>query len=143
VSEGQELTYKVDALPGRTYGARVARTASVLSPESRRMRVEADIERSTDCRPGMYATVTLTYDRIAGALVVPSRCLRPRGGETFVFVADGGVLAEVPVSVVRDDGARCVVNGPGMSKDSAVVVDAPPGLRAGQDVRVRWEEEGR
>lgn len=143
VRRGQDLTFQIDALPGRTFRASVARTAVSLSPQSRRMRVEADVERATGCRPGMYATVTLVYDVIADARVVPSRCLRAHEDGSSVLLADAGVLREVPVTVIEDDGAWCIVTGDGLSGESAVVLDPLPDAHSGQQVELRWESETR
>jgi len=142
VEVGEEMTFTVDALPGRSFGTEVARTVGGLSPASRRMRVEGDISQPTGCRPGMYATVTLAYESLTDALAVPSRSLRTRDGVTFVLVAINDVLEQVPVSVVEEDGVWALVNGSGLSSESAVVVDGPPGLLAGQRVRPRWEGDG-
>jgi len=139
VEPGEDMTFTVDALPGQAFRTQVTRTARSLSPASRRMRVEGDITQPTDCRPGMYARVTLRYGQLSDALAVPSRALRTKAGATIVFEATNDILEEVAVSVAEDDGAWAIVSSSGLSAESAVVVDGPPGLRAGQPVQPRWE----
>jgi multidrug efflux system membrane fusion protein len=97
VKLGQPVTVTTDALPGRTFTAKVSRIASVADPSTRNFDVEVEI-RNPDrlWRPGMIASVA-----IGGADPQTAVHLLPL--TAFVQRADGkdafGVL------VVEGDGA--------------------------------------
>lgn len=57
---GTPATVQLDALPGQTFKGKVARTAGVLDPARRTLRVEIDLPNGDGkLLPGMYGTVTL------------------------------------------------------------------------------------
>jgi membrane fusion protein (multidrug efflux system) len=58
---GQLATLRVDALKNHAFVGRVQRTAGVLDPKTRTLRVEAELdEPSPILRPGMYGIITVT-----------------------------------------------------------------------------------
>jgi len=60
---GQLAELKVDALKGRSFPAVVKRTAGVLDPRTRTLRVEAELNTpALDLRPGMFGTLTITFE---------------------------------------------------------------------------------
>lgn len=60
VSLGQQVDVTTDALPGRTFTARVSRIAAAADPATRNFDVEVEIPNSERLwRPGMIATVEL------------------------------------------------------------------------------------
>ncbi len=57
---GQTATLVVDALKGQSFRGAVQRTAGVLDPRTRTLRVEAELDAPTDqLRPGMFGSLTI------------------------------------------------------------------------------------
>ncbi len=136
VAPGTTLRFTVDALPGARFEGRLSRTAGLLRPGTRSMRAELDVDNSDGrLTPGMYATVHLELRNFANALSIPATAVRRDRGESFVLVADSGVLRKIPVSILLDDGATVVVSG-ALAPSSAVVVAGPISLTEGRRVTV-------
>jgi len=149
-SVGLELAFQLDPYPDRTFSTRVARLAGALDPESRNMRVEADVPNAEgQFLPGMYARVELDLGRLPNATEVPAAALRGGTRAPFVLTVDGGRLRRVPVRVLKDDGDRVVVSGD-LDETRRVVVagasDLVPGIRVRlhdrSDARPNPGEEG-
>jgi len=57
---GQKTTLVVDALKNKSFRGAVKRTAGVLDPRTRTLRVEAELDSSADeLRPGMFGSLTI------------------------------------------------------------------------------------
>lgn len=57
---GQKATLAVDALKTKSFRGTVKRTAGVLDPRTRTLRVEAELDSATDeLRPGMFGSLTI------------------------------------------------------------------------------------
>lgn len=68
VEVGQPASLVVDALRDREFNGRVARTAGVLDPRTRTLRVEVELgSPAVDLRPGMYGMTTLTLSKLKQA----------------------------------------------------------------------------
>jgi RND family efflux transporter MFP subunit len=144
VKVGQKVVFSVDALPGRSFEGTVSRTAGVLKPDTRSMRVEVDVDNEARAlSPGMYAKVELGYRNMPGALTLPAVTIRSTEGAHHVLAVDaGGTVRRIPVTLLMDDGAEVVVTGEGLGAETHVVITAPPGISEGQAVRVRKQSEG-
>ncbi|MEX2317406.1 MAG: efflux RND transporter periplasmic adaptor subunit [Pirellulales bacterium] len=58
---GQQAVLVVDALKGKAFTGIVKRTAGVLDPRTRTLRVEAELsEPTSELRPGMFGSLTIT-----------------------------------------------------------------------------------
>jgi multidrug efflux pump subunit AcrA (membrane-fusion protein) len=100
------------------------------------MRAELDVDNSDGrLTPGMYASVHLELRKFANVLSIPATAVRRDRGESFVLVADDGLLMKIPVSILLDDGATVVVSG-ALAPSSAVVVAGPISLTEGRRVTV-------
>lgn len=133
---GLELTFRLDALPGRDFRARVSRMASALDPQTRTMRAEADVENEDGAlQPGMYARVDLDLGALPKATVLPAPAVRGGTGSPFVLVVEDGALKRVAVEILKDDGATMVVSSE-LSDDTPVVVAGAARLEEGQRVRI-------
>lgn len=139
VSLGQEVTFSVDAMPGKAFNGTVARTAGALKPGTRSMRIEVDVDNEGRAlSPGMYAKIEFGYAGMPGALVLPATTVRSTEGANHVLVVDsGGVVRRIPVTLLMDDGAEVVVTGQELNAQTRVVLTGPPGLVEGQSVDVR------
>jgi RND family efflux transporter MFP subunit len=136
VTAGSALRFTVDALPGARFEGHLSRTAGSLRSDTRSMRAELDVDNSDGrLTAGMYATVHLELREFVGSLSIPATAVRRDRGESYVLVADGGLLRKVPVSILLDDGAKVVVSG-ALAPSAAVVVAGPASMTEGRRVTV-------
>ena len=121
----------------KTLQTLIARTAGALDTRTRTMRVEADIDnRDGRLAPGMYAQVTVKIESPQPALLVPSKALRSKDKEVYVFTAQDDLVKSVPVTVGRDDGIKAEIAS-GLSGDEWVITAATSALSAGTSVTAR------
>lgn len=100
VSVGQPVSVTSDALPGRTFKARVSRIASAADPGTRNFDVEVEIPNADRLwRAGMIASVELTG--------LPARASAPRL-PLSAFVEAPGAKETFAVMIVEGDGAAAV-----------------------------------
>lgn len=62
VSIGQSVTLVVDAIDGRTFPGEIVRSAEVLDPRTRTLRIEASLADEHHLRPGMFGMLTVAVD---------------------------------------------------------------------------------
>lgn len=105
-----------------SFPVRVARTAGVLDPSSRTLRVEIDVPDAGErLRPGLTARVSLELRKIAGAVTVPVAAVRAQGSERSVFVVIEGKAKQVQIKAGME------------SPDWIQIID---GLKGGEEVVV-------
>ena len=87
VKPGLPVAVSVDAYPGETFRASVARIGQVVNPESRRIQVRCDLANPEGAlKPEMYARVSLLTSEGRNAVQLPNSALVTEGLYTFVFV---------------------------------------------------------
>jgi membrane fusion protein, heavy metal efflux system len=88
VAVGQEMTFNLLALPGRTLTARISYVATALDPATRRLMVRATVDNAGgQLKPEMFATVTIYAPGDQPSVGVPKQALIYEGGEVRVWVA--------------------------------------------------------
>jgi membrane fusion protein, copper/silver efflux system len=110
---GAPVSVSVDALPGRTYQARITFVHPVVDEKTRTLTARAEVVNQDGAlRPGMYATAVLR-PATAQALTVPIGAVLPTGTRNLVFVNRGdGQFIPRPVAVgVHGDSLVEVVEG--------------------------------
>lgn len=88
VAIGQDVSFNVLALPGRTLTARINYVATAIDPATRRLLVRATIDnKNFTLKPEMFANVTIysASDRLA--VGVPKQALIYEGDQVRVWVA--------------------------------------------------------
>jgi membrane fusion protein, multidrug efflux system len=87
IAAGQAVQVQLDALPGRTFAARVQAVDPLLDANGRSVAVRAVLPPApgAQLRPGMFARVLTVFSVDDAALVVPEEALVPQGGKQFVF----------------------------------------------------------
>lgn len=90
VATGQTVKVELDALPGKSFTARVQATDPLLDANGRSIAVRAVLPPSPggELRPGMFARVTTVFATNDAALVVPEEAIVPQGGKQFVILLD-------------------------------------------------------
>jgi len=102
---GQDVSFAVDAFPGRGFHGQVKTIYPHLEEKTRSLMVEAQVaNRDGNLKPGFFARVTLYTGPAKGAVVVPITALLYDGATTKLFVAEGNRAKERRVRVGRKYG---------------------------------------
>jgi multidrug efflux system membrane fusion protein len=144
VAPGQTVTVTTDALPGRTFTARVSRIAAAADPVTRNFDVEVEIpNRDRLWRPGMIAAVELSSVSPQAAIpLLPLTAFIWSPGDRFaVMVVEGdgsetrakmqqvelGDVAGNRVAVLRglNPGARVITTGASMVAEGELIEVLP------------------
>jgi multidrug efflux pump subunit AcrA (membrane-fusion protein) len=105
VSVGQSVSVTTSAWPDKNFSGRVARISPNVTPTSRTLTVEAEIEnKSGVLKPGQFATVRILQSRAAPATLVPSRAVRTESGVSRIFVIKDGKAQERQVQLGQTEG---------------------------------------
>jgi cobalt-zinc-cadmium efflux system membrane fusion protein len=88
VAVGQEMTFNLLALPGRTLTARINYVATAIDSATRRLMVRATVDNANgQLKPEMFATVTIYAPGDQPSVGVPKQALIYEGSEVRVWVA--------------------------------------------------------
>lgn len=88
VAVGQEIAFKVLALPDRDLRARIDYVSAAIDPTTRRLMVRATVNNANGMlKPEMFANVTIYAAGDHPAVAVPKRALIYEGDEVRVWVA--------------------------------------------------------
>ncbi|MFN2493793.1 MAG: efflux RND transporter periplasmic adaptor subunit, partial [Pyrinomonadaceae bacterium] len=91
VTMGQTVSVTTSAWPDRNFSGRIARISPNVTPTSRTLTVEAEVENGNGIlKPGQFATVRVLQSRAAPAVLVPNRAVRTESGVSRVFVIKDG-----------------------------------------------------
>ncbi len=143
VRPGQKASVELDALPGRTFEARVQAVDPLIDANGRSIGVRASItNRQLQLRPGMFARVSTVFGVREKARVIPEEAIVPQGGRQFVIKLvpgpdnDGLVSQRVAVKVgMRRPGQVEILEG--LKEGDTVVTAGQQRLqRDGSPVRV-------
>jgi multidrug efflux pump subunit AcrA (membrane-fusion protein) len=105
VNVGQSVSVTTSAWPDRNFSGRIARISPNVTPTSRTLTVEAEIENGSGAlKPGQFATVRILQSRAQPAVLVPARAVRTESGVSRVFVIKDGHAEERLVQVGQTEG---------------------------------------
>lgn len=114
VAVGQDVTFSVMALPGRSLTARINYVAAAIDPSTRRLMVRATIDNKDGAlKPEMFANVTLYAPSDHRAVGVPKQALIYEGDQVRVWVAhnDKSIeLRQIKPGLVNGDLVEVVGN---------------------------------
>jgi RND family efflux transporter MFP subunit len=120
LKDGDPATVTVSELPGQVFHGKVARNAQVLSPGTRTLLIEVDIENKDGMlTAGLYSVIRLQVRRSNPVITIPSQAV--------IFDEDGlkvGVVSEGKVELRKID----------LDLDNGASVDIRAGLKAGDHV---------
>ncbi len=136
VKTGQSVSFYLSSAEGRKVETTITRTAHALSPSTRTMRAECDLNNlNSEYQPGMFCSVFLKLEGLNDDLRVPSRAVHKEKSEVYVLTVDNGRANKVAVEVTYDNGKECLVRGR-LSPAIPIIVSAPLTVSAGDSVRV-------
>jgi membrane fusion protein, multidrug efflux system len=105
VAVGQSVSVTTSAWPDRNFSGRIARISPNVTPASRTLTVEAEIENGSGVlKPGQFATIRILQTRSAPAILVPARAVRTESGVSRVFVIKDGRAQERQVQLGQTEG---------------------------------------
>ncbi|MBC8032121.1 MAG: efflux RND transporter periplasmic adaptor subunit [Pyrinomonadaceae bacterium] len=135
VTVGQSVSVTTSAWPDKNFSGRVARISPNVTPTSRTMTVEAEIENGSGAlKPGQFATVRILQSRAEPAVLVPSRAVRTESGVSRVFVIKDGRAQERLVQLGQSEGDLVEIKG-GVAADELVATSNIEQLGDGMAVK--------
>ncbi len=135
VTVGQSVSVTTSAWPDRNFSGRIARISPNVTPTSRTLTVEAEIENSSGVlKPGQFATVRILQERSEPAVLVPARAVRSESGINRVFVIKDGYARERVVQVGQAESDLIEIKS-GIAADEIVATSNLEFLSEGVAVR--------
>jgi len=135
VSVGQSVSVTTSAWPDRNFSGRIARISPNVTPTSRTLTVEAEIENGGGAlKPGQFATVRILQSRAAPATLVPARAVRTESGVSRVFVIKDGKAQERQVQLGQTEGDLIEIKS-GVAENESVATSNVEQLSDGMAVR--------
>ncbi|MBS1525801.1 MAG: efflux RND transporter periplasmic adaptor subunit [Bacteroidetes bacterium] len=136
LSDKNEVTFTVKALPNRKFKAQVKRLAGALDEKLRAERLEMDVyNKNKELLPGMYADVDLPVPSRDSAFVVPNTSVVTSTERVFVIKVNGNKAQWVDVKKGFQSGGNMEVYGD-LKPGDQLVANANDEIRDGQPVRV-------
>jgi membrane fusion protein, multidrug efflux system len=137
IAVGQTFNVQVGAESAKTYSGKVISTSEAVSPDSRTMLVELQVDNSkNEILPGSYATVRVPEVALGKLVTLPDNTLIFRGKSVQVGVVDAkGVVQLRDVKVGRDFGVQSEILS-GVSESDKVIVNPSDSLTSGTTVRL-------
>jgi membrane fusion protein (multidrug efflux system) len=137
ITAGQTFDVHVGAQSAKTYPGKVISTSEAVSPDSRTMLVELQVDNSkNEILPGSYATVRVPESVLGKVLILPDNTLIFRGKDQQVGVVDAkGIVQLRDVKVGRDFGIQSEILS-GVTESDKVIVNPSDSLTTGTTVRV-------
>ena len=137
IAVGQTFNVQVGAESAKTYPGKVISTSGAVSPDSRTMLVELQVENAkNEILPGSYATVRVPEVALGKLVTLPDNTLIFRSKSVKVGVVDAkGVVQLRDVKVGRDFGVQSEILS-GVSESDKVIVNPSDSLTTGTTVRL-------
>jgi multidrug efflux system membrane fusion protein len=107
---------------GKTLAAPVDFVSNAVSNQSGTIELRATFPNADlSLVPGQLANVTVEISDLPGALVIPRDGVNDSPNGPFVFVVKDGKAAQVPVTVLFDDGTDAAISGSLVPGDPVIV----------------------
>jgi len=142
VDVGDSAVVELDALPGRSFSAKISRLSETEDPQTRMMNVEIDVPNPNGrIRQGMYGRVRMILETTSDQLSIPSTCLvgRSQNGKASAFAVRDNKAKLVPLKVGEDDGVRVAVME-GLAPTDQVIIRPPSNLTDGLPVVLQTKD---
>jgi multidrug efflux pump subunit AcrA (membrane-fusion protein) len=135
ISVGQSVSVTTSAWPDKNFSGRIARVSPNVTPASRTLTVEAEVENSSGAlKPGQFATVRILQSRAQPAVLVPARSVRTESGVSRVFVIKDGHAQERVVQLGQTEGDLVQIKN-GIAGDEQVATSNVEQLADGMAVK--------
>lgn len=136
INDGDEVKYKVNALPGQEFSGKVSRSSQSLSNNYRAETIEIDVLNPKNVfKPGMYAEVELPVSGNSNAFVVPRSAVVATTERKYVVTVDNGGQAKwIDVSEGNQSNDSTEVFG-NIKPGDEIVVNASYQIKNGQKIK--------
>jgi len=137
IAVGETFNVQVGAESAKTYPGKVISTSGAVSPDSRTMLVELQVDNSkNEVLPGSYAAVRVPQVALGKLVTLPDNTLIFRDKSVQVGVVDAkGVVQLRDVTVGRDFGVQSEILS-GVTQSDKVIVNPSDSLTTGTTVRL-------
>ncbi len=136
IRDGLAGKITVEELPGRAFDGGVTRYAYALDEATKTMLAEVEIpNQQAELRPGMYATVRISIETKANALLAPVEALVTEKAGSFVFTVTDGKAKRTRVQTGFNDGINFEIVS-GLSADQPVILVGKQALSDGLPLSV-------
>jgi RND family efflux transporter MFP subunit len=137
IAVGETFNVQIGAESAKTYPGKVISTSGAVSPDSRTMLVELQVENAkNEILPGSYATVRVPEVALGKLVTLPDNTLIFRDKSVQVGVVDAkGVVQLRDVKVGRDFGVQSEILS-GVSESDKVIVNPSDSLTTGTVVHI-------
>lgn len=136
LNAGQNAKVQLDALPGKTFVATVARVSPVIDAGSGTFKVTVEVsDESGQLKPGMFGRFSVEYDRHENTIMVPRAAMLRDDNQASVFVIKDGVAERRAVQTGYSNGSRLEILD-GLQAGEEIVIVGQAGLSDGNPVRV-------
>jgi RND family efflux transporter MFP subunit len=135
IGSGQTAEMTVPELPGRSFTAKVIRTAGVIATDSRTLLVELEVDNpKEEIIAGSYAQVSFTEAKMEAVLTLPANTVLFRAeGPQIGIVQEGGKVELRTVKLGRDFGQRIEILV-GVGPKDRVILNPSESLATGATV---------
>ena len=124
INSGETVQLQVDAYPGRTFNGKVSRISPAVNTSTRAFPFEALVPNAdTALKPGTFARVHITSNKVDSVLTLPYAALQYRYGVNRVFVVNGDKLAMRELNVGERVGDRIEILGGVKAGERIAVTD--------------------
>jgi RND family efflux transporter MFP subunit len=134
---GQVAELTMPELPGRTFEAKVVRTAGAMDAGSRTLLTELQVDNAKDeLLAGSFSQIRFPDLKPEAELTLPANCLliRAEGPQAAVVGADNKVQLRA-LTLGRDFGSTVEVLA-GVKAEDRVILNPPDSIADGADVRI-------
>jgi len=134
---GQPVTLRMDAYPDKVFTGTVREIGQAAEARTRVFRVKAIVPNAGHpLKPGMFGRGEISVARRENALVIPRDAVSDQGGDSTVFVAEGGKaqLRKIRLGVVSGPVVEVLS---GLTKGEVVIVTGQSGVTDGTPITVR------
>jgi cobalt-zinc-cadmium efflux system membrane fusion protein len=122
VSVGERVAISFGAFPGETFSGRVARISDLLDPQTRTIKVRAELNNPGGrLRPEMFAQIRQNRGTQLLPIVPRGAVLQAEGRNTVFMERAKGEYQEVPVTIAWQEGDRIALSNVVHQGDRVVV----------------------
>lgn len=131
---GLAATVKVASMPNSEFAATIVRISPTIDSRNGTFRATAIIDNTDgNLAPGMFGRFTVSYEKHANALVIPTVALLDEDEQTSVYVVKNNEVVRRTVEVGVEENGRVEILG-GLEESDEIVIVGHSGLRDGSKV---------
>ncbi len=133
---GGDVAVQSDALPGRSFTARIRAVEPVVGGDTRNVQVQAEMPNpGRALRPGVFVSVGIAQPPRTDVILLPTTAIQTSASGDSVLVVRGGKAVPVPVVTGSQVGNRVVVEQ-GLKPGDMVVTEGQLRVQPGGAVTV-------